>query len=458
MGLVVEATHLALDERVALKFLRREALARPEIVSRFAREARAAAKINNDHVARVFDVGGTDDGSPFIVMELLVGEDLETMLASRGTLEVGEAVEYVIQACEGLAAAHALGIIHRDIKPGNIFVTQQAGIRQAKLLDFGISKAGLGHDFQNIDAQSSETTQIMGSPHYMSPEQIRSTKDVDTRADLWSLGVVLFELLTGQTPFEGTEVTGIIARVLHEEHRKVRELRPDLPAELEAVIDKCLAKHPDDRFQNAAELAEALVPFAPKRARASVERAKAVITRASGRASPPESIPPPRPSGSARVSNASSYEGPTLTAATTNVVVSAPPQRSSQRAYAYMAVAAIVLGLAGVTYAFAARRDAAKVDTSATIAPAASTPSTAPEVTVPVVTTPSNPPAEADANTPPVASTPEARPSATTAAATAVTARATAPKPRPQRPVRPAAPSTSSPKPPEPEMDIRHER
>jgi len=154
MGLVVEATHLDLEERVALKFLRREALARPEIASRFAREARAAAKIKDDHVARVYDVGGTDDGTPFIVMEFLEGMDLEVVLSKQGPLAIAEAAEHIIQACEGLTAAHTLGIVHRDIKPANLFCVDRPGSRAIKLLDFGISKAGIRSDFDSIDLAS----------------------------------------------------------------------------------------------------------------------------------------------------------------------------------------------------------------------------------------------------------------------------------------------------------------
>ncbi len=293
MGLVALATHLALEERVALKFLRPEARARPDIVRRFAREARAAARIKNDHVARVYDVGGSADDNPFIVMEFLEGSDLETVLLAR-TLPIAEAVEHVIQACEGLTAAHALGIVHRDIKPANLFVTEHGGVPHVKVLDFGISKAGIGVGLDSVDLTGDTTTQIMGSPHYMSPEQVRSTKDVDLRADIWSLGVVLFELLTATTPFDGTEVTAVIAQVLHEPHRKLRSLREDVPAELEAVVDRCLDKEPDARFQSAADLAAALLPFAPRRARDSVERASAISRRSSGRQDVVDSLAPPQ--------------------------------------------------------------------------------------------------------------------------------------------------------------------
>lgn len=295
MGLVVEATHLGLDERVALKFLRREARAQPDVVARFSREARSAVKLKSDHVARVFDVGTAEDGTPFIVMEFLEGSDLATILELRRRLEVPEAVEYVIQACEGLTEAHARGIVHRDIKPENLFLAQGAGaLKQIKLLDFGISKAALAGNALDTDLSSGNTTQIMGSPHYMSPDQLRSTHDVDGRADIWSLGVVLFELVSGHMPFTATDVTGLIAQVLHEPHRRLTSVRSDAPVELEAVVDRCLSKDPAARFGSAAELAMALLPFAPKRARHTAERA-AEIARAAGTevAVRADSIPPP---------------------------------------------------------------------------------------------------------------------------------------------------------------------
>jgi len=292
MGLVVEATHLALDERVALKFLRPDARSTPDIVARFAREARAAATLKSDHVARTFDVG-THDGMPFIVMEYLEGRDLSQMVADEGPLPIEEAVAYVLEACEALAEAHARGIVHRDIKPDNLFVTRGETTRkQLKILDFGISKDGVARG--QMDLAASETTEIMGSPHYMSPEQIRSTRDVDARADLWSLGIVLFELLTGTMPFTGTDVAPLIAQILHEPHLRLRALRPDAPEELERVVDACLAKDASARFATAADLARALRPFAPKHARGLVDRITD-IARSSGGISlaPPDSVPPP---------------------------------------------------------------------------------------------------------------------------------------------------------------------
>jgi len=301
MGIVVEATHLALDQRVAIKFLRHEARLLPDVVARFDREARSAVKLKSEHVARVIDVGKTDDGTPFMVMEYLDGQDLSQRLLSGGALPISEAVEYVIQACEGVGEAHAKGIVHRDLKPENLFlVDRDGGWKQVKVLDFGISKAALTGNASSVDMSVNATSSIMGSPYYMSPEQLRSTKSVDHRADVWSLGVVLFELLTGTTPFDETlEFTELVAEILEAPHRRLREFRPDAPEALERVVDKAMAKDRASRFQSTAELAIALLPFGPSRARVSAERTTS-ISRAAGLLGDPgimfpPSVSPPAP-------------------------------------------------------------------------------------------------------------------------------------------------------------------
>ncbi|MEI7892865.1 MAG: serine/threonine-protein kinase [Myxococcales bacterium] len=291
MGVVVQATHLQLDERVALKFLRPEAMLRPDIALRFDREARAAAKLKSEHVARVFDVGRRDDGVPYIVMEYLEGHDLADVLRLQSMLPVEEAVEYTIQACEGLAEAHARGIVHRDIKPENLFLVERAlNWRMVKILDFGISKAALGADALNV------TTSIVGTPYYMSPEQLRSSRTVDHRTDIWSLGVVLFELLTGTTAFTSAEFADLVVEILERSPKALCDFREDIPAELEAVLLRCLEKDRSARFQSVAELALALMPFGPRRSRVLVERATE-LSRAAGLLSDgglqvPVTIPP----------------------------------------------------------------------------------------------------------------------------------------------------------------------
>jgi serine/threonine-protein kinase len=269
MGYVISARHTDLGEMVALKFLRPEALAHPELVERFAREARAAAKIRSEHVANVFDVGTLPDGTPYIVMEHLAGKDLADHLHQEGALPISLAVEYIMQACEALAAAHAHGIVHRDIKPENLFLTRQAqGMEIIKILDFGISKIALPRGKRALV----RTQMALGSPVYMSPEQIRSSEHVDARSDIWAIGCVLFELLTGVTAFDEPSLLELSAAILEREPVPLLTLRPDASQELEDVLLRCLAKNPDDRYQNVADLAIALYPFAPRRARISAER------------------------------------------------------------------------------------------------------------------------------------------------------------------------------------------
>ncbi|MEI9938384.1 MAG: serine/threonine-protein kinase [Pseudomonadota bacterium] len=270
MGYVVSAMHVELGEVVALKFLRPEALQIEELVERFSREARAAAKIRSEHVARVFDVGVLSDGIPFIVMEHLAGQDLADVLQERGPLPIKVAVEYVMQACEALAAAHASGVVHRDIKPENLFLTKHAqGLDFIKILDFGISKVALQPGGKRGHMR---TMMPLGSPVYMSPEQIRSSEQVDARTDIWSLGCVLFELLTGTVAFNEPSLMQLSAAILEHDPVPLRELVPDAPIELEDVVLRCLEKDVDKRYGNIAELAIALYPFAPRRSRISAER------------------------------------------------------------------------------------------------------------------------------------------------------------------------------------------
>ncbi|CAN5325713.1 hypothetical protein BH09MYX1_BH09MYX1_41340 [soil metagenome] len=259
MGIVCAATHLQLGQLVALKFMLRPALAHKENVARFEQEARAAVRLKSDHVARVTDVGTLDDGAPYMVMEYLEGTDLDVLLERQGPLPVATAVDYVLQACEAIAEAHDLGIVHRDLKPKNLFLASKLNGRAVvKVLDFGISKQMGGPD----DMSLTSTTHVMGSPNYMSPEQLRSSKNVDRRTDIWSLGAILFELLTAQVPFPAESVTALTAKVITESPESLRKLRPDLPEELRSIVLKCLEKSVDHRFQSVGELVAALSPFA----------------------------------------------------------------------------------------------------------------------------------------------------------------------------------------------------
>jgi serine/threonine-protein kinase len=275
MGMVVAARHLTLDQRVAIKFARPDIASRPNATARFLQEARAAAKIRGEHVARVFDAG-TLDGSPYMVMEYLEGRDLSSVLCAEGCLRVDAAIEYVLQACVAIAEAHAAGIVHRDLKPGNLFVTQRAdGSPCMKVLDFGISKVS------GTNAEMTHSSVVLGSPLYMSPEQLESARDVDARTDVWSLGVILFELVTGQRPFIADSLAQLCVMTREAPAPSMRNLHPEIPAELDEAVRRCLEKNRDMRYADVGELAMALAPFAPKRARASALAAARLLERAS---------------------------------------------------------------------------------------------------------------------------------------------------------------------------------
>ncbi len=280
MGKVVVARHLELDELVAIKFLLPDALANSEAVMRFAREARASVKIRSEHVARTLDVGKLDNGTPYMVMEYLEGADLGARLRAAGPLPIEQAVDFTLQACQALADAHAIGIIHRDIKPSNLFVIRKTdGTESVKVLDFGISKV-TGAVAGGSDMGMTRTQTLMGSPLYMSPEQMASSKNVSASSDIWALGVTLFELLTGVTPFTGESITELCSKVLTQRTPPVREWRPELPNELQAVVARCLEKEPAQRYPNVAELAVALMPFGSKRGRHAAECAVRVLQSA----------------------------------------------------------------------------------------------------------------------------------------------------------------------------------
>ena len=275
MGFVVAAIHVALDQRVALKFLLPTAASRPDTAARFAREARAAAKLRSEHVAKVLDVGALPDGAPFIVMEYLEGEDLDHVFRRSGPQPIEATVGYILEACEAVAESHALGIVHRDLKPANLFLaTSPHGASTVKVLDFGISKSTMGET-----ASLTKTSAIMGSPLYMSPEQLTSAKSVDARSDIWALGVVLYQLLSGRMPFEADTMPELVALILQRPVDPLRAFRSDIPPGLESVIAHCLEKELPRRFTDIGELAEALVPFGPPRGAVSLERISHVLGR-----------------------------------------------------------------------------------------------------------------------------------------------------------------------------------
>jgi eukaryotic-like serine/threonine-protein kinase len=391
MGVVLAARHLELDERVAIKFIRSEMQQLPGVLQRFAREAKAAVSIKSEHVAQVFDVGTADGIGPYIVMEYLEGCDLAQVLEMEGRLTIRRAVHYVMQACEALAVAHSAGITHRDIKPENLFLTRQGDLERIKLLDFGISKATLTGKVFGDELSGVENSCLLGTPLYMSPEQIRATAEVDHRADIWSLGAVLYELITAHSAFVADSVRQVWTRILETSPTPIADYCPDAPPALAAVIERCLEKDPARRYQNVAELAVALLPFAPSRARIYAQRASSILGAKS------DSILPAPMSSSMPASGAVSMPMPLTRSSHPRVAapatmpssaylalpiaeISAPPvfaRRSSQPLYdpsrSQLVAAMAVAGLLGVLFMvwFGSRRvepTASRVDAVTTSA------------------------------------------------------------------------------------------
>jgi serine/threonine-protein kinase len=319
MGVVLQARHMYLDARVAIKFLLPGALKDQSAVARFLREAKNAVRIRSEHVVRMIDVNTLPGGAPYVVMEYLSGVDLGALLEQRGPLPVDETVDYVLQACEAIAEAHALGIVHRDLKPANLFLTRRPdGSPLVKVLDFGISKAATGLDGPGHDKSLTKTDTMMGSPLFMSPEQVKNAKQVDVRTDVWALGVILYQLLTGRSPFEADTVLSLCAAILTEDPPPPASVRSDIPPVLDALILKCLQRPLESRVQSVAELAQGLAPYGSAHATQHVERIlkltsagvastgaprpSAPVAVASGdvvrtekvNSSPPEPEPPPR--------------------------------------------------------------------------------------------------------------------------------------------------------------------
>ena len=274
MGIVMGAVDLSLGRNVAIKFLAPERATRPGAAMRFLREARSAAMIQSEHVVRVYEVSTLPNGAPFIVMEHLRGNDLAYVLKSRGPLPVAEACDILLQACEALGEAHMRGIVHRDLKPQNLFYTQaNDGSPLVKVLDFGISKVADDGTEPSLTA----TDTVMGTPLYMSPEQVRSLKNVDARSDIWALGSILFELLTCSPIYQAPSASALCAMIAMDPPTPLRARRGDAPPALEQIILRCLHKDPNGRFADVATLAEVLAPFASDHGRQSAMRIQRVM-------------------------------------------------------------------------------------------------------------------------------------------------------------------------------------
>ncbi len=478
MGVVLAARHLALGKRVAVKLLLAEADANAR--ARFQLEAQAAAQLTSPHVAQVIDFGFTADGLPYLVMEFLEGQDLATLRRERGgRVPIELAVDLVIEAALGLAQAHAAGLVHRDVKPANLFASVASGRRTVKILDFGLIKV------MDDAAALTGTTETFGTPKYMAPEQLRSARGVDARADQHALGAVLFELIAGRAPFVGSSIPEIILAIGTEPAPTLRSIGVEAPPELEAALQRSLAKRPEDRFPSLAELAEAIAPFGSASASRIAVEVRAGLFMAGGPRVNAEELrrvqersrpsSPSSPSGSTRDPSSGSPSGaatpslgptwtpppealrispptavlddptrrfppsarqePSLSVGSFATVQSAPGSAVSSTARKALIAAAAVtgLGIAATVGYLAARpsepRRAAATTTEASIAPSSTS----------NITAPSTPSVMANAA------------SSTSGAASAV-----APPPAPSSTTQPSAVGTGAPAPPAPSfVDFR---
>ena len=429
MGIVVAARHTQLGQRVALKFLLPVACEVPGAVARFLREGKAAARITSEHVARVMDTGVLDGGAPYLVMEYLEGSDLGEVVQNRGRIPADDAIEYVLQACEAIVEAHELGIVHRDLKPANLFLSKRAdGSPLVKVLDFGISKV----EGSGSRSQLTSASVLMGSPRYMSPEQMMSAKDVDARTDVWALGVILFELTTGKSVWSADTMQGLCALIASSPAPLLRTLAPDAPELLEDVVARCLAKSRDDRIASVADLALALEPIAPESARTSIARVLRVARKDRSITTSPRKLPAPPPSPAVAATD------PT------------PAQGASPRIGTWLAVAVGALLVAGIAVNYA-RPSPDPTPTSAvttpptpSLAPSPS-PSPSPSLAPSPAPTPSPTPDPAASVAPPIRS--GRRPSHTASALAASAAPTTTPTATPTATIETpasAAPSASN--------------
>ena len=393
MGVVFAATHIHLHQRFALKLLLPAAALEPETVQRFMREGRAAAKIKSEHVARVIDVGGLPGGTPYLVMEHLEGMDFAELLDGERQLPYTLAVDYVLQASEAVAEAHALGIVHRDLKPSNLFLATQGDGREiVKVLDFGISK------MIEPGLDMTRTAAMMGSPLYMSPEQLRSARDVDPRADLWSIGVILYQLIAGTPPFVAASLPELCALVLSNPTRWLHRNVSDVPTTLSRVIATCLRSNVAERYVNLADLADALAPFGSAAARVSAERIVALLGLPDVRAA---LVPVPAIDPSLAETQRDAPAALQTTRASWTASESAPEPRRTRR---WLASALVVLAIAGVSTAIAVA--GARGPHAPEPAPVAARPleeaSSAVAAPAPVVPPSSSPPSVAPAEPPPM--------------------------------------------------------
>ncbi len=452
MGVVVAATHLAVHNRVALKFVRPSAHAAGhkgagDFTLRFLREAQAAGRLSSEHVARIYDAGALEDGTPYIAMEYLDGHDLGHTVEGDAPIALPDAVEYVLQACEALVEAHSHGIVHRDLKPQNLFLCRRLnGMPLVKVLDFGIAKE-VGGSAQKV---LTDSTVVLGSPLYMSPEQMRGAREADPRSDIWSLGVILHQLLARELPFDANTVPELCVKVMTEPHPKLADIRPHVPVELSEIVSRCLEKDVTRRWSSVAEFAAKLEPFSRSAERGVVDRPwrSFVDTIDSGAVEPSGAVAPIARGGVSSSGAVSASTGPKLnpdTGVTWGEVSGAkspsPPRR---RSFLVGAVAGTLLTAAVVVAAMYARDEGVRPPSKTTgtsseppltsgppsvaltVAPTAL--GSAPPVPAGSATGVSPPPSGAPTHARPPAAQPSARGSAAPKS-TATTAATTAPAP-----------------------------
>lgn len=340
LALRLEAVHVQLGQRVAFRLLSADPRAYPEASTRFLRGARLAVQFQNERTARILDVGTLDTGEPYIVTELLSGSDLQRVLRVREALPMSEAVDYVLQACEALAEAHAHGAVHKNLKPSNLFLTRREGTRQLIVLDFGVSEDPLTDVALNLGSTRSATQSLA----YLSPEQVREPGTIDARTDIWALGAMLHEMLTGSPPFEAESTPALLAMIAAEPSTPVTHLRPEIPIELEAVVSRCLAKERGERVASLSELADALLPFASEAGLEPARRVTRVLAPRRARSS----LPPPLPGQPSRAIVRVTQPPPLAKP----VPVAAAPRRR----WGELALTAVALAAAGALGVFVAVR------------------------------------------------------------------------------------------------------
>jgi len=310
LGLTLEALHTQLGQRVAVRLLVADPKAYPEAAARFLRGARLAVQFQNEHTARIIDVGCLESGAPYIVAELLSGSDLQRVLRVRDSLPVLEAVDFLLQACEGLADAHAHNIVHRNLKPTNLFLTRREGVRRVAVLDFGVSEDPLSDIAINLGSTHGAAKALS----YLAPEQIREPSTVDARADIWALGAVLHEMLTGSRLHEAQATPALLAMIAADAPVPLSHLRPDLPLELEAVVLRAVAKDREARYSNLAEFAETLRPFASEEGQESIARIAKALGRRAARSLPPPLPGAPGPNAIVHVARPATAKTPAMPA------------------------------------------------------------------------------------------------------------------------------------------------